>query len=190
MKGIKIGRTVNLSYRQRLLKSEYLTYANNSTLDMKAFQQQTILEWETSSDVKVRVACTQSSTVTYISRGKITSRDFKWAYRLSIWLASSIEAVSYRRQCAEKMDICSFSVGLHDIDSTLHEPYQRPPPMSSSSWASASAGAMYSGAPAPQEGYLIPTETWKEGFDQRTRVQSLDEHSHCVTKVWMDWLCV
>lgn len=33
-------------------RHEYLTYANNSTLDLKSFQQQTILECEPSSDVE------------------------------------------------------------------------------------------------------------------------------------------
>lgn len=47
------------------------------------------------------------------------------------------------------MDIVRPCVGLHAIDLTLHAPYQSPPSMGSSSWASASAGAIGRGLFTP-----------------------------------------
>lgn len=62
MKRIKIGRnSKSVISTGATERHEYLTYANNSTLDLKSFQQQTILECEPSSDVK---ACTKGSLST------------------------------------------------------------------------------------------------------------------------------
>lgn len=74
MKGIKIWQNSrSVISTEAAERHEYLTYANNSTLDLKASQQPTTLEFEPSPDVKVSVGygAHKGSTAAYISEGRM-----------------------------------------------------------------------------------------------------------------------